>query len=287
MFGIFDKLTEFFKDMLLGGIKANLESMFLDINDKVGVIATDVGKTPMGWNGEVYNFIKNINDNVIVPIAGLIITAVLCIELINMVMQKNNMHDTGTFDFFKYIIKMFIAVYLASHAFEFSMAVFDVAQNLVNKAAGVITTSATVSGDQIVAMVDTLKEKDVGALIMILVETSLVRIAIQCISLTITLIVYGRMFEIYVYSSVSSIPFATMGNKEWGQIGTNYIKGLFALGLQGLFLMVCLGIYTVLIRTVQIADIHASLFSILGYALLLGLMMFKSGTVAKSIMNTH
>lgn len=161
MFGIFDKLTEFFKDMLLGGIKANLESMFLDINDKVGVIATDVGKTPMGWNGEVYNFIKNINDNVIVPIAGLIITAVLCIELINMVMQKNNMHDTDTFEFFKYIIKMFIAVYLASHAFEFSMAVFDVAQNLVNKAAGVITTSATVSGDQIVAMVDTLKEKEI------------------------------------------------------------------------------------------------------------------------------
>ncbi|HEO2279713.1 TPA: VirB6/TrbL-like conjugal transfer protein, CD1112 family [Streptococcus agalactiae] len=287
MFGIFDKLTEFFKDMLLGGIKANLESMFLDINDKVGVIATDVGKTPMGWNGEVYNFIKNINDNVIVPIAGLIITAVLCIELINMVMQKNNMHDTDTFEFFKYIIKMFIAVYLASHAFEFSMAVFDVAQNLVNKAAGVITTSATVSGDQIVAMVDTLKEKEIGELLMILVETSLVRVAIQCISLTITLIVYGRMFEIYVYSSVSSIPFATMGNKEWGQIGTNYIKGLFALGLQGLFLMVCLGIYTVLIRTVQITDIHASLFSILGYALLLGLMMFKSGTVAKSIMNTH
>lgn len=209
------------------------------------------------------------------------------IELINMVMQKNNMHDTDTFEFFKYIIKMFIAVYLASHAFEFSMAVFDVAQNLVNKAAGVITTSATVSGDQIVAMVDTLKEKEIGELLMILVETSLVRIAIQCISLTITLIVYGRMFEIYVYSSVSSIPFATMGNKEWGQIGTNYIKGLFALGLQGLFLMICLGIYTVLIRTVQITDIHASLFSILGYALLLGLMMFKSGTVAKSIMNTH
>ena len=230
MFGIFDKLTEFFKDMLLGGIKANLESMFLDINDKVGVIATDVGKTPMGWNGEVYNFIKNINDNVIVPIAGLIITAVLCIELINMVMQKNNMHDTDTFEFFKYIIKMFIAVYLASHAFEFSMAVFDVAQNLVNKAAGVITTSATVLGNQIVAMVDALKEKEIGELLMILVETSLVRIAIQCISLTITLIVYGRMFEIYVYSSVSSIPFATMGNKEWGSDWNKLYQGTFCLG---------------------------------------------------------
>ena len=234
MFGIFDKLTEFFKDMLLGGIKANLESMFLDINDKVGVIATDVGKTPMGWNGEVYNFIKNINDNVIVPIAGLIITAVLCIELINMVMQKNNMHDTDTFEFFKYIIKMFIAVYLASHAFEFSMAVFDVAQNLVNKAAGVITTSVTVSGDKIVAMVDSLNDKGLGELIMILFETSLIKVAIEVIAIVIMLVVYGRMFEIYVYSSVSAIPFATMGNKEWGQIGTNYIKGLFAIGLVGL-----------------------------------------------------
>lgn len=234
MFGIFDKLTEFFKDMLLGGIKANLEFMFLDINDKIGVIATDVGKTPMGWNGEVYNFIKSINDNVIVPIAGLIITAVLCIELINMVMQKNNMHDTDTFEFFKYIIKMFIAVYLASHAFEFSMAVFDVAQNLVNKAAGVITTSVTVSGDKIVAMVDSLNDKGLGELIMILFETSLIKVAIEVIAIVIMLVVYGRMFEIYVYSSVSAIPFATMGNKEWGQIGTNYIKGLFAIGLVGL-----------------------------------------------------
>ena len=287
MFGIFDKLTEFFKDMLLGGIKANLESMFLDINDKVGVIATDVGKTPMGWNGEVYNFIKNINDNVIVPIAGLIITAVLCIELINMVMQKNNMHDTDTFEFFKYIIKMFIAVYLASHAFEFSMAVFDVAQHMVNKAAGVINTSATVSGDQIVAMMDTLKEKGLGELVMILFETSLIKVAIQVISVVIMLVVYGRMFEIYVYSSVSAIPFATMGNKEWGQIGTNYIKGLFALGLQGLFLMVCLGIYAVLVKTIKITDIHTSTMTILGYAVLLGLMMLKSGTLAKSVLNAH
>jgi len=287
MFGIFDKLTEFFKEMLLEGIQANLESMFLDINDKVSTIATDVGQTPMGWNGEVFNFIKNINDNVIVPIAGLIITAVLCIELINMVMQRNNMHDTDTFDFFKYIIKMFIAVYLASHAFEFSMAVFDVTQTIVNKAAGVNNTSATVSGDQIVAMMDTLQEKSIGYLIMILVETALVKIAIQGVSLVVTLIVYGRMFEIYVYSSVSSIPFATMGNKEWGQIGTNYIKGLFALGLQGLFLMVCLGIYAVLIKTVEVTDMHAALFGLLGYALLLGLMMFKSGTIAKSIMNAH
>lgn len=287
MFGIFDKIEEFFKELLLGGIQANLESMFLDINDKVGAVATDVGKTPMGWNGDVFDFIKSINDSVIIPIAGLIITAVLCIELINMVMQKNNMHDTDTFEFFKYIIKMWIAVWLVSHAFEFSMAVFDMAQHVVNKAAGVINTSATVSGDQIVAMMDTLKEKGLGELVMILFETSLIKVAIQVISVVIMLVVYGRMFEIYVYSSVSAIPFATMGNKEWGQIGTNYIKGLFALGLQGLFLMVCLGIYAVLVKTIKITDIHTSTMTILGYAVLLGLMMLKSGTLAKSILNAH
>ena len=287
MFGIFDKIEEFFKELLLGGIQANLESMFLDINDKVGAVAADVGKTPMGWNGDVFAFIKSINDSVIIPIAGLIITAVLCIELINMVMQKNNMHDTDTFEFFKYIIKMWIAVWLVSHAFEFSMAVFDVAQHMVNKAAGVINTSATVSGDQIVAMMDTLKEKGLGELVMILFETSLIKVAIQVISVVIMLVVYGRMFEIYVYSSVSAIPFATMGNKEWGQIGTNYIKGLFALGLQGLFLMVCLGIYAVLVKTIKITDIHTSTMTILGYAVLLGLMMLKSGTLAKSILNAH
>ena len=287
MFEILDKIEEFFRELLLGSIQANLESMFLDINDKVGAVATDVGKTPMGWNGDVFAFIKSINDSVIIPIAGLIITAVLCIELINMVMQKNNMHDTDTFEFFKYIIKMWIAVWLVSHAFEFSMAVFDVAQHMVNKAAGVINTSATVSGDQIVAMMDTLKEKGLGELVMILFETSLIKVAIQVISVVIMLVVYGRMFEIYVYSSVSAIPFATMGNKEWGQIGTNYIKGLFALGLQGLFLMVCLGIYAVLVKTIKITDIHTSTMTILGYAVLLGLMMLKSGTLAKSVLNAH
>ena len=287
MFGIFDKIEEFFKELLLGGIQANLESMFIDINDKVGAVATDIGKTPMGWNSEVFDFIKSINDSVIIPIAGLIITAVLCTELINMVMQKNNMHDTDTFEFFEYMIKMWIAVWLVSHAFTFSMVVFDVAQHLVNQAAGVINTSATVSGDQIVQMVEGLKDKGLGELVMILFETSLVKVAIQVMSVVIMLVVYGRMFEIYVYCSVSAIPFATMGNKEWGQIGTNYIKGLFAIGLQGLFLIICLGIYAVLVKTIKITDIHASIFMILGYALLLGLMMLKSGTLAKSVLNAH
>ena len=287
MFEILDKIEEFFRELLLGSIQANLESMFLDLNDKVGSVATDVGQTPMGWNSDVFQFIKSINDTVIIPIAGLIITAILCIELINMVMQKNNMQDTDTFEFFKYIIKMWVAVWLVSHSFEFSMAVFDVAQNMVNKAAGVINTTAVVSGDEIIAMVDSIKGKTLGELITILFEISLIKVAMQAISILVMVIVYGRMFEIYVYASVSAIPLATMGNKEWGQIGTNYIKGLFALGLQGLFIMVCLGIYAVLVKTIEITDMHKSMMMILCYAVLLGLMMLKSGTLAKSVLNAH
>ena len=287
MFGIFDKIEEFFKDLLLGGIQANLESMFLDINDKVGAIATDVGKTPMGWNGQVFSFIKSINDSVIIPIAGLIITAVLCIELINMVMQKNNMHDTDTFGFFKYMIKMWIAVWLVSHAFDFSMAVFDVAQNLIGKAAGVANASAKVSPGDIANMVDSLKGESIGKLMTIVLETSIVKMIIQGISILITVILYGRMIEIYIYTSVCAIPFATMGNKEWGSIGTNYIRGLFALGLQGLFLLICVGIYAVLVKTLNISDIHKSIFELLGYTLILGITMMKSGSIAKSILNAH
>ena len=289
MFGLFDKITEFFQEIFIGIIQANLEAMFLDINENVSLVATEVGKTPSGWNAEVFSFVKNINDTVVIPIAGIIITAVLCIELINMVMEKNNMHsDTDTFDFFKYIIKMWIAVWFVSNAFTFSMAVFDVSQNLVTKAAGVINTSASLDALDVAAMVEHLKDESLWNLILIAMDTSLVKLSIQVVSIIIIVITYGRMIEICLYSSVSAIPFATMGNKEWGQIGTNYIKGLFALGLQGLLLMICLGIYAVLVKTIHITtDIHASIFGVLGYTVLLGIMMLKSGTIAKSIMNAH
>lgn len=289
LFGIVDKIKDMLKEILIGNITANFESMFGEINNKIGSIATDVGQTPMGWNKEVYNYIKNINDDVIIPIAGLIITAVLCIELIQMVMERNNMQDADSFELYKYVIKAFVAVYLASHAFEFSMAVFDVAQTLVNKAAGVVGASTTFTSEELLASIETLKELDLGKLFGLVIETTIFKGVLWVVGILINIIIAGRMFEIYVYSSISSIPFATMGNKEWGQIGINYIKGLFALGLQGLFLMICLGIYNVLIKTVVLssADFMAALSSIVGFALLLGVMMFKSGSISKSIMNAN
>ena len=287
MLDLFGKIDEFFKNIMIDVIKDNLSAMLLDINEKVGTVAGEVGNTPSSWNSEVFAFIKSINENVVLPIAVIILTAICCIELIQVVMQKNSMHDTDTFEFFKYIIKMWIAVWLVSHAFEFSMAVFDVAQDMVGKAAGVVGSSANIAPGDFDAMVDALKEKSVGTLIGISLETGLVKISLTILSVLITVILYGRIIEIYIYCSVAAIPFATMGNKEWSSIGTNYIKSLFALGLQGLFILIFFGIYAVLVKTVNFTDIHVSILKVLAYGLILGVMMMKSGSIAKAILNSH
>ena len=287
MLDLFEKIEEFFKDIMIDVIKDNLSAMLVDINDKVSTVAVEVGKTPGSWNSEVFAFIKSINENVVLPIAAIILTAILCIELIQVVVQKNSMHDTDTFEFFKYIIKMWVAVWLVSHAFEFSMAVFDVAQEMIGKAAGVVGNSANITPGNFDAMVDALKTKELGTLIGIALETGLVKISLTILSVLITVILYGRMIEIYIYCSIAAIPFATMGNKEWGSIGTNFIRSLFALGLQGLFILIFFGIYAVLVKTINFTDIHASILQVLAYGLILGVMMMKSGSIAKSMLNSH
>ena len=287
MLDLFEKIEEFFKDIMIDVIKDNLSAMLVDINDKVSTVAVEVGKTPGSWNSEVFAFIKSINENVVLPIASIILTAILCIELIQVVVQKNSMHDTDTFEFFKYIIKMWVAVWLVSHAFEFSMAVFDVAQEMIGKAAGVVGNSANITPGNFDAMVDALKTKELGTLIGIALETGLVKISLTILSVLITVILYGRMIEIYIYCSIAAIPFATMGNKEWGSIGTNFIRSLFALGLQGLFILIFFGIYAVLVKTINFTDIHASILQVLAYGLILGVMMMKSGSIAKSILNSN
>lgn len=287
MLNLFEKINEFFKDIMIDIIKDNLSAMLVDINDKVSTVAGEVGKTPSSWNSEVFTFIKSINTNVVLPIAAIILTAILCIELIQVVMRKNSMQDTDTFEFFKYIIKMWIAVWLVSHAFDFSVAVFDVAQSMIGKAAGVVGTSANITPGNFDAMVDALKTESLGTLIGIALETGLVKFSLTILSILITVILYGRMIEIYIYCSVAAIPFSTMGNKEWGSIGTNYIKSLFALGLQGLFILIFFGIYAVLVKTVNFTDIHTSILQVLAYGLILGVMMMKSGSIAKAILNSH
>ena len=289
MGAILDSITQLIKDLLAGWVMSNLEGMFTDVNDKVGDIAGEVSLGPATWNASVYNTIHNLSDTVIIPIAGIVISYVLCYELITMVIDRNNMHDIDTWMFFKYFFKMMIAVYLVSNTFNITMAVFDVGQHVVNSAAGVISGNAAIDVTDLLAAMETaMEDMEVGELVVLALETLLVSFGMKIMSVVITIACYGRMIEIYLYTSVAPIPFATMTNREWGQIGTNYLRGLFALAFQAFLMMVCVGIYGVLVASIQIsANMHAALFGLAAYTVLLCYTLFKTGSLSKQIFNAH
>jgi hypothetical protein len=286
---LWDKITEWLKEMLIGGIVSNLSGMFDATNQKVAEISGQVGLSPQAWNGSIFSMIQNLSDSVIVPIAGMIITFVLCYELISMLTEKNNMHDIDTWMFFKYFFKMWVAVWIVSHTFTITMAVFDVGQSVVSRAAGVISSDTAINIDTMITTMETAMESmEIGELVILALETMLVSLCMKVISVFITVILYGRMIEIYLYSSVGAIPFATMSNREWGQIGNNYLRGLFALAFQGFFMMVCVGIYAVLVANIQMSDnIHSALFGVMAYTVILCFSLMKTGNFARSIFNAH
>ncbi len=218
MGGIFDKLTEYIKEILIGIIEGNLTNMFTDVNEKVGTIAIEVGKTPpQEWNNSIFNMIRSLSETVIIPIAGIVITFVLCYELISMLIDRNNLHDVDTWVFFKWIFKSIVAIYLVTHTFDIIMATFDVAQNMVSSAAGVIDVEANIDiSSSVLSMVEALEDRPVAELIGISLETTAVKFCMDALSIIITVILYGRMIEIYLVSSIGPVPLATMTNREWG-----------------------------------------------------------------------
>lgn len=287
---IIDKITEFIKEMLQGWVLTNLETMFTDVNEKVGTIAGEVSKTPSTWNSSIFNMIQSLSDNVIVPIAGMIISFVLVYELITMVIDKNNMHDFDTSLFFRFLFKACIAVSLLSQTFDIVMAVFDVGNHVVMQAAGVISgsTSLDVQTTLVNMFNSQLENMGIGELIGLGMETMIVSLGMKIMSVLITVILYGRMIEIYLYVSVAPIPAATVTNREWGSVGTNYLKGLIALAFQGFFIMVCVAIYAVLVASVAVADnLHTALWSVAAYTVILCFSLFKTGSLSKSIFNAH
>lgn len=286
---IIERITEAIKDILIGFIRSGMETMFVEVNEKVGTIAGQVGQTPQGWNGSIFSLIQNLSQTVMIPIAGMIITFVLCYELITMVTQKNNFHEFETFNLFIWVFKAYIAIYLVTNTFNITMAVFDVGQHLVSSADGVISNSTAIDVTQAMGdMLNTLEDMEVGELFLVTLETMLLVLTMKIMSVIITVILYGRMIEIYLTCSVAPIPFATMTNKEWGNIGNNYLKGLFALAFQGFFMMVCVGIYAVLVQTLTITDnIHGAMFSVAAYTVVLAFSLFKTGSLSKSIFNAH
>lgn len=286
---IIERITEAIKEILIGFNKTALDSLFTDVNEKVGEIAGQVGQTPQGWNSNIFSLIQSISQTVIVPIAGMIITFVLCYELITMVTEKNNMHEFETFNIFKWIFKAYVAIYLVTNTFNITMAVFDVGQHIVNGASGVISGSTAIdAASAIDTLVEAMEEMEVGELFLLTMETLIISLTMKILSVLITVIMYGRMIEIYLYTSVAPVPFATMTNREWGNIGNNYLKGLFALGFQGFFMMVCVGIYSILVNSMTVSDnIHGAMFSIAAYTVILAFSLFKTGSISKSIWNAH
>ena len=289
MDSIFDKITQAINDFLISIIEGNLSNMFNDVNDKVGTIASEVGKTPQQWNANVFSIIQNLSETVIIPIAGLIITFVLCYELISMITEKNNMHDVETFMFFKYFFKACVAVVILSNAFNIIMAVFDLAQHVVQNSSSVIGANTHIDISAALTDIgDTLEAMGTGELFALMLETTLVSLCMKILSVCITVVIFGRMIEIYLYSSVGAIPLATMTNREWGQVGSNYLRGLVALGFQGFFIMVCVGIYAALINGFTVtSNIHSTIFSVAAYTVVLCFTLFKTGTISKSIFNAH
>ena len=289
MGGITEKITEFIKDLLTGWITSNLDTMFTDVNTKVETIATEVGKTPQNWNSGIFSMIKNLSDNVIVPIAGVIITFVMCYELIQIVIEKNNLHDLDTWIFFKWIFKTFVAVLLVTNTWNIVMGVFDVTQSVVNQSAGVIISDTSIDVTTVITDIEAkLDAMSVGGLLGLWFQSLFVGLTMKALSICIMLVVYGRMIEIYLVTSVAPIPMATMVNHEWGSMGQNYLKSLLALGFQAFLILVCVGIYAVLIQTIAATDdISGAIWACMGYTVLLCFTLFKTGSLAKSVFSAH
>lgn len=279
------KITDWIKEGLIEAILSSFSGMFENINEEVGNIAAQVGQTPEGWNSGVFNMIKNLSETVVIPIAGMILTFVLCYELIQLVIDKNNQHDIDTWIFFKWIFKTFCAVYILTHTFDIVMAVFELAQHVVNQSAGLIQGSLDVNST-LATLQTQLEAMGIWELIGLWMETSIIGLCLKALTIVIFLITYGRMLEIYLTVSVAPIPFATMANKEWGQIGNHYLKSLFALAFQGFLIIVCVAIYAVLVQGIASADsIHAAIWGCAGYTFLLCYILMKTSGIAKSIFN--
>ncbi len=282
------EIEEWLKSMLVPAVMEKLTSMFNSINSEVGSIASDVGTTPYGFSPSIFNMIRNISETVIMPIAGIILTFIACYELIQLIVSYNNLANFETWFIFKWVFKTAIAVTLITHTFDFTMAVFDVAQRVINSSGGLIAGSTAVDASALAAMEATIEAMNPFAIFGLWLQLSIIDVLTWILSKLIFVIIYCRMIEIYMYVSLAPIPFATFGNKEQSMIGQNYMRSLFALGFQGFLIMICVGIYAMLVSSISSSsDIIGSVWGMVGYTLLLAFSIFKTGSIARSILQAH
>ena len=288
MDSILEQITDWLKEMLVSGIMQNLSGMFDPVNQRVGDIATQVGTTPAAFSPGIFGMIRNVSESVIVPIAGMILTFIACYELIQMIIDHNNLANFESWIFFKWVFKTFLAVTIITNCFNITMAVFDVSQQVIAGAGGIIAGSTAIDSAALDSMQATVEAMDLGPMLGLYLQSFIVQTTMWVLGILIFVIVYGRMIEIYLMVSLAPIPFSTFGNREQSQIGQNYLRSLFAIGFQGFLIPVCVGIYAVLIQSVAFSqDIIASLWGVVGYTVLLCFTLFKTGGLAKSVLNAH
>ena len=286
---LWDAITDWLKEVLVDGILSNLSGMFDSVNQQVGEIAGQVGQTPQGWNGGVFNMVQNLSETVIVPIAGVILAFVMTLELIQLITDRNNLNDVDTWMFFKWTFKTACAVLIVTNTWNIVMGVFDVAQQAVDQAAGVISADAAIDATSFVSAMETeLMAMDIGPLFGLWFQSLFIGITMWALTIFIFIVIYGRMIEIYLVTSVAPIPMAAMLGKEWGGMGQNYLKSLFALGFQGFLIMVCVGIYAVLVQNIAVGgDPISAIWTCVGYTVLLCFTLLKTGSLAKSVFSAH
>lgn len=286
---LWDKVTEWLKELLIGSIMSNLTGLFDNVNRQVAGIADNVGATPQAWNGGVFGMIRNLSDNVILPIAGVILAMVATLELIQMIVDRNNMHDMDTFMLAKWVFKTACAVVIVTNTWNIVMAVFDVAQSVVSRASGLVIADADIRIDSVIVGLEAkLAEMELGALFGLWVQSMFVGFTMWALAICIFIITYGRMIEIYLVTSVAPIPMATMANREWGQMGQNYLRSLFALGFQAFLIIICVAIYAILVRGIAVeSDVSTAIWTCMGYTVLLCFTLFKTSSLARSIFHAH
>ncbi len=286
---ILDWLEEWFKGVLIDGITSNLTGLFDTVNTKVGEIAADVGATPQGWNSGVFNMLRNLSETVIVPIAGAILALIMCYELIQLIAERNSMHDMDSWMLFRWVFKSAAAIILVSNTWNIVMGVFDITQSVVNQSAGVIIGNTSIDITTVVTDLNNrLSAMDIGGLLGLWFQSLFVGLTMNILSICIMLVVYGRMIEIYLVTSLGPIPLATIGNSEWRGMGQGYLKSLFALGFQAFLIMVVTGIYAVLVQSIALsADVSGAIWGCMGYTVLLCFCLFKTGSIAKAVFAAH
>lgn len=285
-----DWINDWIRELLINAITANLGNLFDSVNDRVGEIAGQVGTSPAAWNGSIYSMIHNLSQTVMLPIAGVILAFVMTLELIKLITEKNNMHDVDTWMFFKWVFKTAAAVLIVTNTWNIVMGVFDVAQSVVSSAAGVVVGETSIDASSVLADLQSqLEAMDTGALLGLLFQSLIVRLAMPALSICIFVIVYGRMIEIYLVTSIAPIPMAMMLDREMGSgMGQSYLRSLFALGFQAFLIIVCVAIYAVLVQNIATdTDISAAIWTCMGYTVLLCFTLFKTGSVAKSVFNAR